>query len=62
MTQTASDDKQSHAEDRRKNLSILKELHQFIQPHKYKVFAALLALVFTAALTLAVGQGCPDVD
>ncbi|WP_339387013.1 ABC transporter transmembrane domain-containing protein [Vibrio caribbeanicus] len=57
MTQTASHDQQSHAEDKRKNLSILRELHQFIQPHKYKVFAALLALIFTAGLTLAVGQG-----
>ena len=57
MTQTASDEKQSHTEDRRKNLSIFKELNRFIKPHKYKVFAALLALVFTAALTLAVGHG-----
>ncbi|MEF1254838.1 ABC transporter ATP-binding protein/permease [Vibrio sp. M260112] len=40
-----------------KNLSILLELMTFIRPYKLKVVAALIALVFTASLTLAVGQG-----
>lgn len=40
-----------------KNLSILLELMTFIRPYKLKVAAALIALVFTASLTLAVGQG-----
>ncbi len=40
-----------------KNLAILLELGRFIAPYKLKVAAALLALVFTAGLTLSVGHG-----
>ncbi|WP_047048275.1 ABC transporter ATP-binding protein/permease [Vibrio mexicanus] len=40
-----------------KNLAILLELGKFIAPYKFKVAAALLALVFTAGLTLSVGHG-----
>lgn len=42
---------------KRKNLSILFELIKFIKPYKWKVSAALIALVVTASLTLSVGQG-----
>ncbi|MCJ2377484.1 ABC transporter ATP-binding protein/permease [Vibrio sp. ZSDZ34] len=40
-----------------KNLAILFELAQFIRPYKWKVIAALIALIFTASLTLSVGHG-----
>lgn len=40
-----------------KNLAILLEILAFIKPYKLKVAAALLALVFTASLTLSVGYG-----
>ncbi|WP_345791566.1 ABC transporter ATP-binding protein/permease [Vibrio amylolyticus] len=40
-----------------KNLGILFELVKFIQPYKGKVLAALVALIFTASLTLSVGHG-----
>ncbi|KHA59227.1 ABC transporter ATP-binding protein [Vibrio variabilis] len=40
-----------------KNLAILLELVTFIKPYKLKVAAALLALIFTASLTLSVGYG-----
>ncbi|GEM81740.1 ABC transporter ATP-binding protein/permease [Vibrio superstes] len=41
----------------RKSLSILLELLKFVGPYKTKVFAALVALFFTAGLTLSVGHG-----
>lgn len=41
----------------KKSLSILFELSKFIQPYKGRVFVALLALIFTASLTLSVGHG-----
>lgn len=41
----------------KKTLSILFELVAFIKPYKLKVVAALVALIFTASLTLTVGQG-----
>ena len=41
----------------KKTLSILFELVAFIKPYKLKVVAALIALIFTASLTLTVGQG-----
>ncbi|GAB7219948.1 ABC transporter ATP-binding protein/permease [Vibrio comitans] len=41
----------------RKSLSILLELLRFVAPYKTKVFAALVALFFTAGLTLSVGHG-----
>lgn len=41
----------------KKTLSILFELVAFIKPYKFKVVAALVALIFTASLTLTVGQG-----
>ncbi|MDN3612358.1 ABC transporter ATP-binding protein/permease [Vibrio ostreicida] len=47
----------SESDTKRKNLGILIELAHFIRPHKWKVIAALIALVFTASLTLSVGQG-----
>ncbi|PSU45454.1 ABC transporter ATP-binding protein [Photobacterium frigidiphilum] len=40
-----------------KSLSILFELVMFIRPYKGKVLAALVALIFTASLTLSVGHG-----
>ncbi|CAM3070024.1 ABC transporter ATP-binding protein/permease [Vibrio neptunius] len=39
------------------NLSILLELMTFIRPYRWKVLAALVALIVTASLTLSVGQG-----
>jgi ATP-binding cassette subfamily B protein len=41
----------------KKSLSILFELSKFIQPYKGRVIFALLALIFTASLTLSVGHG-----
>ncbi|WP_070971630.1 ABC transporter transmembrane domain-containing protein [Vibrio sonorensis] len=41
----------------KKSLKILLELVKFVLPYKLKVAAALVALVFTAALTLSVGHG-----
>ncbi|MGC9461312.1 ABC transporter transmembrane domain-containing protein, partial [Vibrio genomosp. F10] len=40
-----------------KNLSILFNLVEFVKPYKVSVIAALLALMFTASLTLSVGHG-----
>ncbi|MGH2192677.1 hypothetical protein ACQ10B_15095, partial [Enterococcus faecalis] len=40
-----------------KNLTVLWELIAFIRPYRWQVNAALLALVFTASLTLSVGHG-----
>lgn len=47
----------SETKGQSKNLAILLELLAFIKPYKLKVAAALLALVFTASLTLSVGYG-----
>ena len=41
----------------KKSLSSLLELIKFIQPYKGRVIAALIALIFTASLTLSVGHG-----
>ncbi|MDH5920181.1 ABC transporter ATP-binding protein/permease [Vibrio splendidus] len=41
----------------KKSLRILFELSKFIQPYKGRVIAALIALIFTASLTLSVGHG-----
>lgn len=46
-----------NSEVKKKNLGILLELLRFIKPYRLKVVAALMALIFTAALTLSVGQG-----
>jgi len=40
-----------------KKIAILFELIQFIRPYKSHVFSAFIALVFTAAVMLSVGQG-----
>ncbi|ENK2328764.1 ABC transporter ATP-binding protein/permease [Vibrio alginolyticus] len=40
-----------------KNLSILLKLNTFVSPYKWRVAAALVALVATASLTLSVGYG-----
>ncbi len=40
-----------------KNISILFELFQFIRPYKTRVVLAIVALLFTAAVTLSLGQG-----
>ena len=40
-----------------KRLSILLELSQFIKPYKGTVIAAFVALIFTAGVTLSIGQG-----
>ncbi|MGR5284352.1 ABC transporter ATP-binding protein/permease [Vibrio maritimus] len=47
----------SQSKQQRKNLGILVELLAFIRPYRMKVFAALLALIVTAGLTLSVGHG-----
>ncbi|NOI58040.1 ABC transporter ATP-binding protein/permease [Vibrio coralliilyticus] len=47
----------SSSQGKSKNLGILLELIKFIRPYQWKVIAALIALVFTASLTLSVGQG-----
>ncbi|WP_281629396.1 ABC transporter ATP-binding protein/permease [Vibrio sp. St2] len=47
----------SSSQGKSKNLGILLELIEFIRPYQWKVIAALVALVFTASLTLSVGQG-----
>ena len=38
-------------------LAVLLELIQFVKPYKFRVFAALFMLVFTAAVTLSMGYG-----
>ncbi|WP_375749721.1 ABC transporter transmembrane domain-containing protein [Vibrio sp. HN007] len=40
-----------------KNLSILLNLLVFVRPYKTRAFAALAALILTAAMTLSIGQG-----
>jgi ATP-binding cassette subfamily B protein len=40
-----------------KRLSILRELGQFAKPYKGTLIAAGIALIFTAAITLSMGQG-----
>ncbi|MCG9783684.1 ABC transporter ATP-binding protein/permease [Vibrio brasiliensis] len=58
MQSSARVDSQStSSKPNNKNLSILLELLTFIKPYKFKVAAALIALVLTASLTLSVGQG-----
>ncbi|MDA0118078.1 ABC transporter transmembrane domain-containing protein [Vibrio sp. T11.5] len=47
----------SSSQGKSKNLGILLELIKFIRPYQWNVIAALVALVFTASLTLSVGQG-----
>ena len=47
---------QEHKSEK-KSLGILFELIKFIQPYKGRVAAALVALIFTASLTLSVGHG-----
>ncbi|MEZ8757640.1 ABC transporter ATP-binding protein/permease [Vibrio splendidus] len=49
--------KNPDAKPEKKSLSILFELSKFIQPYKGRVIAALIALIFTASLTLSVGHG-----
>ena len=60
-TQTPIDNpvlnQESQTKAKRKSLSILLELVKFVQPYRGKVLAALVALVFTASLTLSVGHG-----
>ncbi|WP_245986875.1 ABC transporter transmembrane domain-containing protein [Vibrio pectenicida] len=41
----------------RRSIHVLGELIRFIHPYRWKIFAALFALVLTACLTLSVGQG-----
>ncbi|MFH0259163.1 ABC transporter ATP-binding protein/permease [Vibrio barjaei] len=48
---------QDQSRAKSKNLGILLELVNFIRPYQAKVFAALVALIFTAGLTLSVGHG-----
>ncbi len=40
-----------------KNLGILLKLNTFVSPYKWRVAAALVALIATASLTLSVGYG-----
>ncbi len=47
-----------HPEEKHnKRLSVLFELISFIKPYKRIVFAAFVALIFTAGVTLSIGQG-----
>ncbi|OOF35199.1 ABC transporter transmembrane domain-containing protein [Salinivibrio costicola] len=57
QTATDTSSKQSAVNRNSKNLTILWELIAFIRPYRWQVSAALLALVFTASLTLSVGHG-----
>ncbi|OED60181.1 ABC transporter ATP-binding protein [Vibrio tasmaniensis ZS-17] len=52
-----SNQKAPEPKPEKKSLSILFELSKFIQPYKGRVIAALIALIFTASLTLSVGHG-----
>lgn len=45
------------ASSTKRNLSTLLQLGHFVRPYKRQLFAAIAALVFTAAITLSVGQG-----
>ncbi|MGF1877385.1 ABC transporter ATP-binding protein/permease [Photobacterium frigidiphilum] len=49
--------KSSQPNEKVKKLSILFELVKFVRPYKGKVLAALVALIFTASLTLSIGHG-----
>ncbi|MGF1739183.1 ABC transporter ATP-binding protein/permease [Photobacterium satsumensis] len=49
--------KASDPKAQRKSLSILFELVKFVRPYRGRVLAALVALIFTASLTLSVGHG-----
>ncbi|EEX92624.1 putative ATP-binding/permease fusionABC transporter [Vibrio orientalis CIP 102891 = ATCC 33934] len=55
--QSASNLESESPQATKKNLGILFELLEFIKPYRVKVGAALLALIFTASLTLTVGHG-----
>ncbi|MDV5169159.1 ABC transporter ATP-binding protein/permease [Photobacterium rosenbergii] len=61
QTQSSSNrdihDESLKPKEQRKSLSILLELVKFVQPYRGRVLAALVALVFTASLTLSVGHG-----
>ena len=45
------------SEPRKKKISTLFMLRDFVQPYKKQLAAAIAALIFTAAITLSVGQG-----
>ncbi|MEH6533028.1 MAG: ABC transporter ATP-binding protein/permease [Photobacterium frigidiphilum] len=49
--------KSSQPNEKVKKLSILFELVKFVRPYKGRVAAALVALIFTASLTLSIGHG-----
>ncbi|KOO16746.1 ABC transporter ATP-binding protein [Vibrio xuii] len=55
--QSASNLESDNPQVTKKNLGILLELLKFIKPYRVKVGAALVALIFTASLTLTVGHG-----
>lgn len=42
---------------RSQNLKVLSSMMAFIKPYRWQVFFAILALTFTAATTLSIGQG-----
>jgi ATP-binding cassette subfamily B protein len=43
--------------DKSKNIRVLTEILAYLKPYKAQVLVALLALVFTAGITLSLGQG-----
>lgn len=45
------------AREASKNLGVLKSMYRFIRPYRMQVVGASIALVFTAAITLSLGQG-----
>ncbi|CAG23273.1 ABC transporter ATP-binding protein/permease [Photobacterium profundum] len=49
--------KSAQPNEKVKKLSILFELVKFVRPYKGRVAAALVALIFTASLTLSIGHG-----
>jgi ATP-binding cassette subfamily B protein len=48
---------QSAQQQEKKSLSRLKLLIQFVTPYKAQLLGAITALIFTAAITLSIGQG-----
>jgi ATP-binding cassette subfamily B protein len=45
------------AATRKPSLSVLAQMWRFIRPYRWRVFGATLALMFTAGVTLSIGQG-----
>ena len=57
LVESSAENPVSNKDNQAKKVAILFELIQFIRPYKARVFAAFVALIFTAAIMLSVGQG-----